>query len=203
MAAPWHECAPASRRPCFTRHPGPSMCVQLGAGDSEPRLAMPPAGHVAFCDARKRLLVLAHHPAADRVSAPRCSKPVVHICAHSSSSQPMRTHGSRELRVSTSDWKCDAPLNVSVWPANHSRGPTRERLTGGHRRTPYCCWLNKHCWVQWASLCAASWRPLLTTTSPRQQLRIGPSAFYCVLDSCSAVGERALTLAPTQYSPLR
>lgn len=48
----------------------------------------------------------------------------------------MRTHGSEQLRVSTSDWRCDAPLNVSVRPANLSRGPTREKLTGGRWRSP-------------------------------------------------------------------
>jgi hypothetical protein len=59
----------------------------------------------------------------------------VHFCARFGGSRPIRTHGSEQLRVSTSDWRCDAPLNVSVRPTNHSRGPTREKLTG-HWRSP-------------------------------------------------------------------
>lgn len=58
-------------------------------------------------------------------------------CAHCGSIRPMRTTGRSQRCMSTSDWRCDAPLNVSVRPASHGRGPTRESRTGGRsgRRT--------------------------------------------------------------------
>lgn len=72
------------------------------------------------------------HTAGDRASAPKASLAL--NCVRFGSSRPMRTHGR---------WlSCGRPRqiggatrlsNVSVRPASHPRGPTRESRTGGRK----------------------------------------------------------------------
>jgi hypothetical protein len=106
------------------------------------------AGRTGCCSAAKRVFCFrAGHSrrlGAERASPSPCRTPM-HVCAHFCSNRPIRTHGSRELGVNTSDWRCDAPLLVSVQQcspvsrANHGAARRSAPLIAA-RRARRDCW---------------------------------------------------------------